>query len=148
MERGYRRDLARRVRFGLFLLGAPTVITGIWAIVFPASWYADYGHGVAPPSAFGAYNEHFVQDLGGGYLGVGAALIWAAVALRREGVRVALIAFLVFTVPHFVIHLIEGGELSRAGYFVTTGALAVGLLLSLWVWRLNARRDAGASVPG
>lgn len=141
-KHGYRQDLARRVRIGLTLLAAPTVITGFWAILAPASWYSDYGHGVAPPSAFGQYNEHFVQDLGSGYLGIGAVLTMAVLSLRQELVRGALIGFLVFSVPHFVVHLVEAGKLTRAGYFVTTGALLLGTLVALWVWRLNSRANA------
>ena len=136
----YRHDLARRVRIAVTVLAVPTVITGLWSILAPASWYSDYGHGIAPPSAFGHYNEHFVQDLGSGYLGIGAVLVAAAVWLHRETVRVALIGFLAFSVPHFVIHLVEGGELSRSGYIFTNGALGLGIVVAVWVWRLNDRR--------
>lgn len=136
----YRHDLARRVRIALTLLAIPTVITGLWSILAPASWYTDYGHGIAPPSAFGHYNEHFVQDLGSGYLGIGAVLVAAAVWLHRETVQAALIGFLAFSLPHFVIHLVESGDLDRRGYLFTNGALAVGILVSLWAWWLNNRR--------
>lgn len=136
----YRHDFARRVRIGLVVLAVPTVITGLWSILAPASWYSDYGHGIAPPSAFGHYNEHFVQDLGSGYLGIGAVLVVAAIWLHHETVQAALIGFLAFSVPHFVIHLVEGGELSRSGYLLTNGALALGIVVALWVWRLNDRR--------
>lgn len=137
---GYRQDVTRRVRVGLIVLAAPTLITGLWAVFAPASWYADYGHGIAPPSAFGAYNEHFVQDLGSGYLGIGAVLVCAAVWLQRQVVTTALIGFLAFTVPHFVVHVVEAGALDRAGYLFTTGVLLAAGLVALWVWRLNARR--------
>lgn len=145
MDLRYRQDFARRVRIGLSLLAAPTVITGVWAIFAPASWYADYGNGVAPPSAFGAYNEHFVQELGSGYLGLGAVLVWATVLVRRELVQGALIGFLVFTGPHFLIHVIEAGKLDRAGYLFTTGVLGFGILVALWVWRLNERLHANGA---
>ncbi|MDQ4065380.1 MAG: hypothetical protein M3161_04975 [Actinomycetota bacterium] len=140
MGTSYRGDFDRRVRVGLFILAAPTLITGLWAILAPASWYADYGHGIAPPSAFGDYNEHFVQDLGSGYLGIGAVLVAAAMLLQRQVVMTALAGFLVFTLPHFVVHLVEPGELDRSGYVFTTGVLALAVLVALWVWRLNARR--------
>lgn len=145
LKHGYRQDLVRRVRIGLALLATPTLITGVWAIFAPASWYSDYGHGVAPPSAFGHYNEHFVQDIGSGYLGIGAILLMAVLWPRREAVKIALVGFLVFSVPHFVVHLIEGGKLTRTGYLVTTGALLFGALVALWVWRLNSRANATAA---
>lgn len=136
----YRHDFARRVRIALAILAVPTVITGLWSILAPASWYSDFGHGIAPPSAFGRYNEHFVQDLGSGYLGIGAVVVVAAIWLHRETVRAAVIGFLAFSVPHFAIHLVEGGDLSRGGYLFTNGTLAVGIVVAVWVWRLNDRR--------
>lgn len=140
----YRTDLLRRVRIGLALLATPTLITGLWAILAPASWYSDYGHGVAPPSAFGHYNEHFVQDLGSGYLGIGAVLLLAVLWPRREAVQVALIGFVVFSAPHLVVHLVEAGKLTRTGYLVTTGALLLGTVVALWVLRLNRRAHIGS----
>lgn len=135
----YRHNFARRVRIALAVLAVPTLITGSWSILAPASWYSDYGHGIAPPSAFGHYNEHFVQDLGSGYLGIGAVLVAAAVWLDRRTVEAAVIGFLVFSVPHFAIHLVEPGDLSQGGYLFTNGALALGIVVALWVWRLNSR---------
>ena len=140
---GYRADLLRRVRIGLLLLATPTLITGLWAILAPASWYSDYGHGVAPPSAFGPYNEHFVQDLGSGYLGIGAVLLLAVLWPRREAVHIALLGFVVFSAPHLVVHLVEAGKLTRTGYLVTTGALLLGTVVALWVLRLNQRAHTG-----
>jgi hypothetical protein len=138
---GYRQDATRRTRLGLLILAAPTLITGAWAVLAPASWYADYGHGIAPPSAFGEYNEHFVQDLGSGYLGVGAVLVCAVVWMHRQVIRAALIGFLVFTVPHLLVHVIEAGKLDRVGYLFTVGLLAVATFLAVWLWRLNDRRE-------
>ena len=136
----YRHNIEKRIRAGLGILAAPTIITGIWAIFAPASWYSDYGHGVAPPSAFGAYNEHFVQDLGSGYLGVGAVLLAATVILQRHAVTVALVGFLAFTLPHLAVHVVEAGGLDGVGYAFTTGVLGLGVGLALWIGVLNSRR--------
>jgi len=125
---------ATLVRAGLWVLAVPTLGTGAWALLAPSSWYADYSGGIAPPSAFGAYNEHFVQDLGGGYLAVGVLLVWAAVALRRDLVRAALAANLVFNVPHLVVHLMEDGDLDRTGYWFVNGLLGFVVVLSVWLW--------------
>jgi hypothetical protein len=132
------RDV-KQVRIGLALLALPTVLTGVWATLAPRSWYTDYGGGAAPPSAFGAYNEHFVQDLGGGFLAVGAILIFALIWPRRDAVRVALLGFVVHTIPHFVVHLIEDGDLTKGGYYGINATLLFGLLLALRVWRVNER---------
>lgn len=134
------------VRVGLALLGLPSLLTGAWAVFAPRSWYSDYGGGVAPPSAFGQYNEHFVQDLGSGYLAVAAILLFAFIWPRRDTVRVALIGFLVQNLPHFVVHLIDQGELTRGAYVGLNVGLAFGLVVALWVWWMNER--AGAKPAG
>ena len=126
------------VRIGLGALAVPALLTGTWAVFAPRSWYSDFG-GNAPPSAFGAYNEHFVQDLGAGFLAVGAVLAFAALWPRREVVRLALVAFVVHTVPHFVVHLISKGELDQAGYLGINGALLFELLVAVWVWVMSER---------
>lgn len=130
---------SRALRAWLAILAAPSLLSAVWALAAPASWYRDYGAGIAPPAAFGAYNEHFVQDIGGGYLAVAAALLWAIAALRRDAVRAALIVFLAFTVPHLLVHLVERGELSQSGYLFVNGSLAFGVAAALWCWRVTAR---------
>lgn len=128
----------RGLRIGLYVLAIPALLTGAWAVFAPRSWYSDFG-GNTPPSAFGAYNEHFVQDLGAGFLAVAATLVFAAVWPRREVVRVALLAFAVHTIPHFVVHLIEKGKLDQSGYLGLNGGLLFGLLVAAWVWVMNER---------
>ncbi len=137
-------DVARRyVRIGLAVLALPTVLTGAWATFAPRSWYSDYGESLgATPSAFGDYNEHFVQDAGGGYLAVAAILLFALIWPRRDAVRVALLGFVVQTVPHFVVHLIDQGDLTRGGYIGLNVSLAFGLVVALWVWWMNERAGA------
>ena len=136
---GYTERSATRVRIGLAVLALPTLLTGAWATFAPRSWYSDYGEPVAPPSAFGEYNEHFVQDLGSGYLAVGAILLFALIWPRRDAVRVALLGFVVQTIPHFVVHLIDEGELTRRGYLSLNATFAFGLAVALWVGWMNER---------
>lgn len=138
---GYRQKPTTRVQVGLALLAVPALLTGVWAVFAPSSWYSDYGTDLAPPSAFGQYNEHFVQDLGSGYLGIGAVLAFAALWPRREAVRIALIGFLVFTIPHLVVHIVERGELDDSGYFFTVGLLLFGCVVAAWVWLLNEKAN-------
>lgn len=76
---------------------------------------------------------------------MGAVLLMAALWPRREAVQIVLVGFLVFSVPHFVIHLVEAGELTRTGYLVTNGALLLGALAAIWVLKLNASASANDS---
>ena len=142
-------DASRRyVRVGLALLALPALVTGAWAVFAPRSWYSDYGGSAAPPSAFGQYNEHFVQDLGAGFLAVAAILLFALIWPRRDPVRIALRGFMVHTVPHFVVHLIDQGQLTRGGYIGLNVGLGFGLVVAVWTWWVNdrrARRPSGAA---
>lgn len=66
---------ARRLRFGLIFMAVPNLLTGAWAMFFPRSWYEDFpAKGLGWVAAFGPYNEHFVQDIGGAYLAFGVLL--------------------------------------------------------------------------
>ena len=125
---------ATRVRVGLTVLLVPSLVTGVHALLAPRSWYDDFTGGIAPPSAFGAYNEHFVQDVGAGYLGIAAALAWAIAHLRFDVVRGALAAFLVFSVPHLVVHLMERGELDDTGFVLVNAVLGLSVLVAVWLW--------------
>ncbi|HVE98226.1 MAG TPA: hypothetical protein VNA12_03510 [Mycobacteriales bacterium] len=134
---------ARQVRIGLLVLLVPTAVTGLHALLAPRSWYDDFTGGIAPPAAFGAYNEHFVQDLGGGYLGVAAAVLWALFHLRADVVRCALAAFLVFNVPHLAIHLAVRGDLDDTGYLFVNAGLGVSVLVACWLWFAAGRLGTG-----
>jgi hypothetical protein len=60
----------------LFVLAAiGNVITALWMLASPMSWYTHLP-GAVPD--FGPYNEHFIRDLGCMFLTWGGALAWAA----------------------------------------------------------------------
>lgn len=144
------RDDVRRARFGLALLAIPNLITALWALVIPNSWYEDFpGRGLGWVSAFGAYNEHFIQDIGGAYLGFGALLLYAAVRPTRSLVRGATIGYLLFAGPHLAIHLFVRENLSTAGYLGTIAPLIVSVALAAWVaWRASSLEDSVQRASG
>lgn len=111
------------VRCVLIVFAAYELILGLWLAFFPASFYdnvptVDW----TPP-----YSEHLFRDFGGATLGLALILITAAVRLDRVLVIVALVAYLVYAIPHLVFHLghLDG---SSPGWSV---ALAAVLVLSV-----------------
>ena len=99
------RDTAGLMRGGLGMLSLSALAVGLWALFSPRSFYADFpfpGRGWV--SALGPYNGHLVVDVGAMYLALGVLLMAAAFSLGGELVRVSLVAWLVFAVPHFVYH--------------------------------------------
>lgn len=88
------------VRGGLAFLALTELVLGAWAQFAPESFYSDFPTvQLTPP-----YSEHFVRDFGGATLGLALLLAAAAWWLERRLVLVALIAYLLWAVPHFAFH--------------------------------------------
>jgi AhpD family alkylhydroperoxidase len=101
-----------KVRTALLTLAIPTIGTGGWALLAPASWHSDFpGFGRDWLPVFGPYNEHLARDFGGTLLALGVLLLWTAMAPRATLRRTVPAAFLFFALPHFVYHLAHAGEL-------------------------------------
>jgi hypothetical protein len=127
---GERRVLLLRI--GLLTLAAPQVVIGTWALFAPRAFYDGFpatGHAwvaLLPP-----YNEHLVRDVGALNLAVSAVLVAAALAPHRSLATAALVAQLVYTVPHAVFHVthLEGFPVTDA--VVQTAGFAVQVVLPL-----------------
>jgi AhpD family alkylhydroperoxidase len=102
-----------RLRTALLLsLAVPTIATGGWALIAPASWHADFpGFGRDWLPVFGSYNEHLARDFGGALVALGALLLWPVVAPGASLRRAVPAAFLLFATPHLVFHVAHAGEL-------------------------------------
>jgi hypothetical protein len=91
----------QRIALGLLLLVA--LVTGLWALLAPRSFYDSFPsssmHWVATD---GPYNRHLISDVGSMYLAL-AALPVAALA-RPATARLAGVVWLVFSVPHWLYH--------------------------------------------
>lgn len=134
-----RRHL-RHLRGGLLLLAASALLPGIWGTMWPRSFFDDFpGAGNAWVAAFPPYNEHLVRDVGAFYLGYGVLLLAAAVLARRRLVQVALLAWLVATVPHGLFHLRHLDDLATAQAVTQSVVLGVMGLLPVWLLVLTSR---------
>jgi PPOX class probable F420-dependent enzyme len=104
------------------LVGAATVVVGIWCLIDPTSF--------ADVVKFQAH-QHFLHDVGAFQLGLGVtlllALIWA------DALTTALAGFLVANTVHTVNHVIdldEGGSVAQAWLL---GGVSVALLIAFVV---------------
>jgi nucleoside-diphosphate-sugar epimerase len=94
-----------------------------------------------------AYNEHLVRDFGGMNLAMAVVFGVAAVTLDRRLAATALVAYLVFAVPHLAFHAGATGALGRhlvpalvaAGHQVTAITRTPGKVAQM--------REAGAEPP-
>lgn len=102
--RGARSEVWIRVAFAFLSLGG--IAVGIWALFVPMSFYEDFplpGRGWV--SALGPYNEHLVRDVGAMNLAFGVLLALSGILMDLRLVQVSLVAYLVYSVPHFLFHL-------------------------------------------
>ena len=91
----------------LVLSAISTATLGVWAYFGPYSWYATFpGFGRHWLSQHGPYNEHFVKDIGAGFLALTVLSCAALVYVRNEAVvRTVAAVALVFGVLHLIYHV-------------------------------------------
>lgn len=133
------------LRIGLGVLAAAAAMVGIWNLIWPESFYADFpGVSLTPPFA-----EHYARDYGGAT--AGTAIVLAAAALFPRSVLVipALLGMLAFAAPHAWFHLHHVGdatpETAAVVLTLTIGqpALTVAMLVVALVrWRRERRPSA------
>ena len=94
------------LRAGLLLYLTVTALVGVWAALWPRSFYDDFPWPGHPWVALlPAYNEHLVRDFGAMNLALAVVFGVAAVTLDRRLATTALAAYLVFALPHLLFHL-------------------------------------------
>jgi len=113
------------------ILASITLATGAWQYFAPRSFYTDVPTVAADPP----FNQHLMTDVGGLGLALAVVLGAAAVTMERLLIRVALAAYLVYSVSHLLFHVTHLSGLSAGGTaFVVTGltllpAFALALLI-------------------
>lgn len=130
----------RFLRPGLILLTVFAVVVGAWALFSPRSFYDDFpGGDRAWVSALPPYNEHLVRDVGALNLAVALMVGGAAYYMERRLTMVALLAYLVYSVPHFFFHMFHLDELSDSDKILQTASLAFTIVLPVYLLALNRR---------
>ncbi len=101
-------------RIALGYLGAFVATVGVWALLFPRSFYDDFPAigGMAWVNVDGPYNEHLLRDLGATNLAILVVVVVAAIRLTRTLVVTAALASLAWGVPHLVYHIFATDGLS------------------------------------
>jgi hypothetical protein len=139
-KQGARR---RWLRAGLLFVAATPLAGGLWALLLPRLFYEDFPlPGRDWVSTLGPYNEHLVADYGALNLALAVLLVSAAVYLERRLVRVALVSWLVFEVPHFVFHLGQTHHFSAGSNAEQLGGLALLVVLPLVLLFLTIHRES------
>lgn len=84
------------------IFGAISVANALWMLAGPLHWYRELP--AAVPDT-GPFNPHFVRDIGGAFLAVGVALLWAAKAKRWRAPLLAIAAL--FLGGHALVHVYD-----------------------------------------
>jgi nucleoside-diphosphate-sugar epimerase len=113
-------------RLMLWILAFSAFGVGAQAAFFPRSFYDDFPLGRGWIAMDGPYNEHLVRDVGALNLALVVVTLGALLVATRAIARTAAIAWLVYSVPHFVYHL-------RHLTMTMPGADKVGIVVSLAV---------------
>jgi hypothetical protein len=140
--------VARRALLVLLLLVALSL--GPWAYVMPRSWYDTFpGFGMHWIPQSGPYNEHFVKDIGGMYLGLAAltaVALW--LAARDAVVLAAALAWTVFNALHLLYHLTMLQVYDTLDRIFVVASLVIALAFSAALLIPARRRDSAAAPPG
>ncbi len=132
-------------RATLIPLGAIQFVNGVWATFAPRSFYDDFPLGIGGwVSALPSYNEHLMRDVGGLFLATGFILLIASVRLERRLVVVALVSYLLFSIPHAIFHFFNLEPYGTGDAIGNVVALAATVLLPLGMLVLLSR---GKAVP-
>ena len=142
--------VASWVRWGVAVtMAVPQVAIGLWAVLGPRSWFDSFpGFDPRLVAAEPPYNQHLASDAGAGFLATGVALLVAVVWANRGALRLALLTYVVFTVPHVVYHALHPADLlTGAEDAANTFLLASGLALAaVFAYGASVRPESNAVV--
>ncbi|MDQ4095375.1 MAG: hypothetical protein M3174_04115 [Actinomycetota bacterium] len=114
----------------------------MWALVAPRSFFDDFPlPSLAWVSQLPRYSEHLVRDVGAFNLAFAVLLIWAAIGLEKNVVRAALVGWVVFSIPHFIFHLLHLDRYDSTQAISQMVVLGIGIVLPLLLLSTNARLD-------
>ena len=128
------------IRTGLVLLAIPSVVIAAWSLSSPRGFYGDFpGLGRHWVSALPPFNEHLLRDFGAANVTIALVLLGAAFFCERRLVQVAVIAFFLGSLPHFIYHLTTTDHYSTSDNIWSLGGFVVELLIAIGVWVLTVR---------
>ena len=140
------------IRAGLLFLAATTLNGSLWALPFPHSFYENFPlPGRDWVSALGPYNEHLVRDYGALNLALGILLVATAIFFEQRLIRVALVAWLGYALPHFAYHTMMTEHFSPFDNLAQLAALGLQVLLPLillfFLPQQEAKKGSGNAAP-
>lgn len=84
-------------------------IPGIWALIFPQSFYSSFPHlgfGFHWIDSMGPFNDHFIRDIGAFFCALSFLSIYTLKRFEEGTVRLTAYGNIVFALPHLIYHII------------------------------------------
>lgn len=128
------------IRIGLAILFLDELVVGAWNAISPETFYRHFPTvDLTPP-----FSEHYARDFGGATLGLALLLGIAIFKPTAQSVVPAVLAFSIFSVPHFLYHVanLEGTTVTEA--IALTAANAAVALLGIMIIFATIARDRHA----
>ena len=124
------------LRVGIWFLALIDLGIGVVATLTPQSFY-DHVPGVSLASP---YSEHLMRDVGAMSLALAVVTFVAAITMEQLMVRTALIAYLVFAIPHLLFHVTHHQHYPTTTAIIETTGLVILLLLPVALLALTRER--------
>ena len=140
--------ITARVALGILVFSG--LFVGVWAAVAPHSFFSSFpGGGHMWAASDGPYNEHLVRDVGDLNLALVAVTVCACVWLSRSLAIATALAWLVYSVPHFMYHALNLQTVSGDDKVASLVSLAIPIVLAICVLVAvrPTRQPAGRAVP-
>jgi len=110
-------------------MALPQLAIGVWALASPHGWFDNFpGAGQHWLPAYGAFDGHLVADVGSTFTAIAVLLLIAAALADRRVTQVAIVTYLVYSVPHYAFHLAHDDVLSGGAQIAN--AIAIGLSIA------------------
>lgn len=127
--------LEKLLKIGFGLGGLLSLALGVWMMLRPRNWYDVFPGQIAD---FGAFNAHFIKDMGGWWTAGGILLLFAFTNPSRFG-GVSLIVSITAYASSAMTHItdIVAGRVGGEHWIVdapTVFAPLLILVVMLWIW--------------
>ena len=129
----------KRVRLSLVLLGLPQLVVGLWALLFPRSFFADFPFGRGWVTPLGPYNEHLVTDVGALFCALSLLALFGAIRVERRLAQATSIAWIVYLGPHLFFHATHTRPFSTIDNVLQLGIFVIQILITLYVLSMSRR---------
>lgn len=98
-----------QIKFLLVYLVIANGLPGIWALFFPQSFFSSFPHlgfGFHWIDTMGAFNDHFIRDIGAFFCALAFLSIYTLFRFEEGTIRLTAYGNIIFSLPHLIYHIL------------------------------------------